>query len=156
MIEWIHPAALFFIGAALLLFVKGKAKPFILLATPALGFLSLLIVSEGNHGTLTLMGQQVILGRVDKLSLVFGYVFTMITFIGMVYALHLKQEREHIAALLYAGSALGVVFAGDLFTLFLFWEIMAFSSVFLIWFRGEKSSSAAGLRYLLVHIFGGL
>ncbi|MBI3804595.1 MAG: Na(+)/H(+) antiporter subunit D [Nitrospirae bacterium] len=156
MIEWIHPTALFFLAAVLLLFVKGKAKQAILLGAPALGFLSLLIVSEGNHGTMSFMGQQLIFGRVDRLSLVFGYVFTLITFIGMVYALHLKDEREQIVAFIYAGSALGVTFAGDLFTLFLFWEIMAFSSVFLILFGGFKSSSAAGMRYLLVHIAGGL
>lgn len=156
MTGWIHPAAFFFIAAALLLFVKGKAKQGIILAAPALGFLSLLIAPEGDHGTTTFMGQQLIFGRVDRLSLIFGYIFTLMTFIGMTYALHLKDEKEHIAALLYAGSALGVTFAGDLFTLFLFWEIMAFSSVFLIWFKGGKASSAAGFRYLLMHIFGGL
>lgn len=156
MIEWIHPAAIFFIGAALLLFVKGKAGRLILLAAPVLGFLSLLATSEGNHGALTFMGQQLVFGRVDRLSLVFGYVFTIITFIGMVYSAGIKRETEHIAALLYAGSALGAIFAGDLFTLFLFWETMAFSSVFLILLGGYKSSSAAGMRYLLMHIFGGL
>ena len=31
----------------------------------------------------------------------------------------------------------GAIFAGDFLTLFLFWEMMAFSSVFLIWFRGR-------------------
>ena len=156
MIEWIHPAALFFIAAALLLFVKGKAKPIILLGVPVLGFLSLLMISEGSHGTVAFMGQQLVFGRVDRLSLAFGYVFTIITLIGMIFSLHLKHEREHIAAFLYAGSALGVTFAGDFFTLFLFWEIMAFSSVFLILFRGDKASSAAGIRYLMVHTTGGL
>lgn len=156
MIEWIHPTALFFLAAVLLLFVKGTAKQVVLVATPLLGFLCLLIASEGNHGTMTFMGQQLIFGRVDRLSLVFGYVFTIITLIGMIYSLHLKEAREHIAAFLYAGSALGATFAGDLFTLFLFWEIMAFTSVFLIFFGGYKASSAAGMRYLLVHIAGGL
>lgn len=156
MIEWIHPTALFFLAAVLLLFVKGTAKQIVLLATPVLGFLCLLIASEGNHGTMTFMGQQLVFGRVDRLSLVFGYVFTIITLIGMIYSLHLKEAREHIAAFLYAGSALGVTFAGDFFTLFLFWEIMAFTSVFLVLFGGHKESSAAGMRYLLVHVFGGL
>ncbi|MFY9269089.1 MAG: Na(+)/H(+) antiporter subunit D [Candidatus Manganitrophaceae bacterium] len=156
MIEWIHPSVFFFIAAILLFFVRGKAKQSILLAAPALALVSLFGASEGHHGVVSFMGQQAVFGRVDKLSLIFGYVFVIITLIGMVYALHLKDEREHIAALLYAGSALGVTFAGDLFTLFIFWEIMAFSSVFLVWFKGDASSSAAGLRYLLVHIFGGL
>jgi len=156
MIEWIHPGALFFISAALLFFVRGTAKSAILLITPILGFLFLLLAPEGNHGTITFMGQQLTFGKVDRLSLVFGYVFILLTLIGMVYSLHLKGNRESIVAFLYAGSALGVVFAGDLFTLFVFWEIMAFTSVFLVLFGGQPASSAAGMRYLMVHVVGGL
>ena len=153
--SFIHPTLFFFIAAALLPFVKGTAKKAVLLAAPLLGFFSLLIASEGTHGVLSLMGQELTFGRVDKLSLVFGYVFTIATLIGLVYSLHVERAGEHMAALLYAGSSLGVVFAGDLVTLFLFWEIMAFTSVFLVWFRGPESA-AVGMRYLLVHIFGGL
>ncbi|OGX04647.1 MAG: Na(+)/H(+) antiporter subunit D [Omnitrophica bacterium RIFCSPLOWO2_12_FULL_50_11] len=156
MIEWIHPAFFFFVGAAILPFVKGRGRSALLLSIPVLSFLSLLFASQGIHGAIPFIGQKLIFGRVDKLSMVFGYAFTIIAFIGMVYALHVQESGEHIVALLYAGSALGVIFAGDLFSLFLFWEIMAFSSVFLIWFKGGESSNAAGMRYLLVHIFGGL
>jgi multicomponent Na+:H+ antiporter subunit D len=155
MIEWVHPTALFFVAAAALPFLKGKAKQAALLGAPLLSFLLLLIAKEGNHGVLPMMGQELIFGRVDKLSLVFGYVFCIAAFIGMVYSLHVKSDREHMAALIYAGSSLGVVFSGDLMTLFLFWEFMAFSSALLVFFRGPDSS-AAGMRYLLVHIFGGV
>jgi multicomponent Na+:H+ antiporter subunit D len=87
--------------------------------------------------------------------LVFGYVFVVITFLGGIYGYHVKDTAEKTASLLYAGSALGVVFAGDLFTLVIFWEIMAISSVYLIWARRTPQSSSAGMRYLMVHIFGG-
>jgi multicomponent Na+:H+ antiporter subunit D len=153
--SFIHPTLFFFIAAALLPFVKGTGRKAILLGAPLLSFFACLIAPEGNHGILQTLGQQLIFGRVDKLSLIFGYVFSISAFIGLVYSLHVKRVGEHMAALLYAGSSLGVVFAGDLLTLFLFWEIMAFTSVFLVWFRG-KESAAVGIRYLLVHIFGGL
>jgi formate hydrogenlyase subunit 3/multisubunit Na+/H+ antiporter MnhD subunit len=64
--------------------------------------------------------------------------------------------REHIAAWTYVAGSLGAIYAGDLLTLFLFWELMAFSSVFLIWFRRRPESLAAGYRYLLVHMAGGV
>lgn len=156
MIDWIHPAVFFFGAAAVLPFVKGKARSALLLTVPVLGFLSLLFASQGIHGVIPFMGRELIFGRVDRLSLVFGYAFTISAFGSIVYSLHVQRSGEHMAALLYAGSALGAVFAGDLFTFLMFWEIASFSSVFLIWLKGEKASSAAGMRYLFVHIFGGL
>lgn len=156
MIEWVHPSVFFYIGAALLLFVKGRGRSVLLLAIPALALFTMLSASQGIYGLVSFIGQELIFGRVDKLSLGFGAVFMVSAFASLVFALHVKDCREHIAALLYVGSALGAVFSGDLFSFFLFWEISSFASVFLIWLRGEKSSNAAGMRYILVHITGGL
>jgi multicomponent Na+:H+ antiporter subunit D len=92
---------------------------------------------------------------VDRLSLAFGYVFVIMGFIGGVYGYHVKDSLQQVSALLYVGSSLGVVLAGDLFTLIFFWEIMAISSLFLIWARRTRDARKAGFRYLLVHAFGG-
>ncbi len=151
--EWLHPSVLFFLGAVLLPFVKERQRGIVLIGAPTLAFLSLLVVPEGDYGQITLMDMSLTFGRVDRLSLLFGYIFTLIAMIGMVYSLHVKKVAEHIAALLYAGSALGAVFSGDLITLFLFWEGMAFTSALLIFLGGNN---AAAFRYLLVHIFGGV
>jgi multicomponent Na+:H+ antiporter subunit D len=102
------------------------------------------------------IGQDLTFGRVDRLSLVFAYVFALMALVGMVYALHVKDDAQHVSALTYAGSALGITFAGDFLTLFLFWELAAVSAVFLVWLRRERTAVAAGFRYLLVHLFGGL
>jgi multicomponent Na+:H+ antiporter subunit D len=75
--------------------------------------------------------------------------------LAILYSLHIKEDGQHIAAFLYVGSSLGVVFAGDYFSLFAFWEIMAVTSVFLIWYQKDKESLNAGFRYILMHIFGG-
>jgi len=93
---------------------------------------------------------------VDKLSKVFGYIFTLNAAAAFVYAFYLKNNTQHMAALVYIGSALGVVFAGDLVTLYFFWEIMAIASTFLILARKTDKALRAGTRYVLVHIFGGL
>jgi multicomponent Na+:H+ antiporter subunit D len=93
--------------------------------------------------------------RVDKLSLVFGYVFAIITFIGGVYALHMRGRGEQVASLLYGGSALGVVFAGDLLTVVAFWELMAVFSAYVILVGGRERSRRAAVRYAFVHLVGG-
>ncbi len=156
---WIHPTLFFFVGAILLSFVKergpasAKARAIVLLGMPALAFLSLCVFPAGTYGQITLMDMSLTFGRVDRLSLVFGYIFTLIALIGMIYSLHVKNKVEPVAAFIYAGSAIGAVFSGDMVTLFLFWEAMAFSSTVIVLMGGN---GAAGLRYLLIHIFGGV
>ncbi|MBI4495371.1 MAG: Na(+)/H(+) antiporter subunit D [Deltaproteobacteria bacterium] len=156
MIASVPPAVLFILGALLIPLLKGRIKSAYLLLLPLLAFLHLLRLPEGNHWIFEFMGYHLILGRVDKLSLVFGYIFVLITFIANLYALHVKDDVQHMAAFIYAGSALGVTFAGDFFSLFVFWEMLAAASTFLIWSRRTEASLRAGFRYILVHIFGGL
>ena len=93
--------------------------------------------------------------RADRLSMVFGYVFAIAAALGGIYAWHLDDRLQQAAALGYAGASLGVVFAGDLLTLVVFWEAMALASAYLVWAGGFTGSRAAGLRYLFVHIVGG-
>src|SRR5262249_6949565 len=85
----------------------------------------------------------------------FGYVFSIMSVIGSVYSLHVKGARHHVAAWVYVGGALGVVFSGDLVSLFLFWGLMG-ASVFLVWFAGGEAAIWSGFRYLMVHLFGGV
>ena len=153
---WLHPALFFFVGALILPVFKGKAKKFVLLLIPALSIADVALMTQGVYGSYPFLNLTVTFGRVDKLSLVFAWVFTIMAFLGALYALHVKEDGHHIAGSFYVGSSLGAIFAGDYVTLFLFWEIMAFSSVFLVWYRKEQRSIEAGYRYLLIHVFGGL
>ena len=66
-----------------------------------------------------------------------------------------KENGEFVCGLLYLGDAIGTVFAGDLFTLYIFWEIMAFSSLGLIWYSRTERAMNAGMRYIIFHLFGG-
>jgi multicomponent Na+:H+ antiporter subunit D len=162
MIEWFHPGLIYLFGALLIPLFKGRLKKAYLLFLPILAFVNLVLtskgvfLSEGKTWILPFLGYDLILGRIDRLSMVFAYVFVIASFCMMLYSLHIKEEGQHVAAYLYVGSTLGVVFAGDLFTLFFFWEVMAWSALFLIWYRKTKAAYAAGLRYILVHFFGGL
>jgi len=156
MIEPVPPTAILMGGALLVPVLKGRLKTFYMVFLPVLTFVDLLYMSAGKYWIVRFLDYDLIFGRVDKLSMVFAYVFVLITFIAIIYALHVKDDAQHMAALVYAGAALGVTFAGDLFSLFIFWEILAISSVFLILARKTTESSAAALRYFMWHFFGGL
>jgi multicomponent Na+:H+ antiporter subunit D len=123
---------------------------------PASALLVCLFLDPGTYGVVRFLGQELVLGRVDQLSLVFSYVFALLALIGMIYALHVDDTAQHVAALTYAGAALGAVFAGDFLTLFVSWELMALAAALLVWLRREPAAVAAGFRYLLVHLFGGV
>ena len=155
-LEWVHPGLLLIFGAWALPLLKGRLKRAAMLILPGAALAICLALTPGTYGVVSFLGQEVIFGRVDRLSVVFSYVFSLMAFLGMVYALHVEDDSEHVAALTYAGGALGVTFAGDFLSLYVFWELMAISSVLLVWQRREASAVAAGFRYLMVHVFGGL
>jgi multicomponent Na+:H+ antiporter subunit D len=154
--EWLRPGLLLILGAWVLPFVTGKAKRLVMVLLPASVLVYCLLLEPGTYGEIRFLGQELVFGRVDRLSLVFSYVFALLTLVGMVYALHVDDAAQHVAALTYAGAALGATFAGDFLSLFLFWELMALSAALLVWLRRKPAAVAAGFRYLLVHVFGGL
>jgi multicomponent Na+:H+ antiporter subunit D len=156
MIDWFHPSIFFILGAFLIPFLRGKIQQAYLMAIPVLAVIAVSLMSQGTHWTYSFLGNSLIFGAADKLSIVFGWVFTIMSFIGIVYALHVKDNGQHMAAFLYIGGSLGVTFAGDYFTLFVFWELMAFASAYLVFAKREKEAIEAGYRYILVHIFGGV
>ncbi|MBW2707706.1 MAG: Na(+)/H(+) antiporter subunit D [Deltaproteobacteria bacterium] len=156
MTDAVPPVIIFVVGALLVPFIPGRLKSAWMLLIPVIGFLNLMVLGEGTHFRIDFLDYHLVLGRVDKLSLLFAYVFHLISFIAILYALHVKDNLQLVAGLLYAGSALGAVFAGDLFSFFIFWEMLTVSSIFLIWARRTEAALGAGYRYLLVHAAGGL
>ena len=151
----IPPAIIFILGAVLLLMLPQRIRSASFLAFPILTLILLQYLEPGSSLAVPFLNYELVVCRVDRLSLAFGHVFVIMALLGGIYGFHLKDTGQQVAALLYAGSSLGVVFAGDLLTLFVFWEIMAVASVYLIWARRTSLSSKAGMRYLIVHLFGG-
>ena len=179
MLSSLPPFVLFFVGAVVIAFTRGTARKVLILAIPLIGGLNLWYgVDPGLHLQFDLLGYTLTPYRADKLSLLFGYLFHLAAFLGFVYALHLGDGApegsvagevgeddivgnasaglQHVAAMVYAGSALGAVFAGDFITLFIFWELLAISSVFLVWARKSERSYATGFRYLVIHVISGV
>ena len=155
-IEFFHPSAYYIIGGLLIPLLKGRIKQGFMLLLTLLAFFAVVNMPLGVYGIYEFLSWELTFGHVDKLSKVFAYIFTIMGVIGVIYSIHVKNDGEHLAAFYYIGGSLGVTFAGDFLTLFLFWEIMAFSSVFLVWYRKIPSSVDSGFRYLLWHVVGGL
>ena len=156
MINVIPPALIFIVGAFLVPLFRGKVKSVYLLLLPVISFINLIYISYGAHGAINFLDYQIIFCRIDRLSLVFGYIFHIIAFLTILYGINMKNNNEYMAGLFYAGCAIGVTFSGDLISLFCFWEMMTIGSVLLIWARKTKKSFDAGFRYALVHFFGGV
>ncbi|HLP03022.1 MAG TPA: Na(+)/H(+) antiporter subunit D [Opitutaceae bacterium] len=156
---WIHPSLVLIAGALLLPLIPKTLKKAFLLFVPLAAFgvvLSMLGRPDALHGQVDFLNWTLTFGRVDKLSLVFAVIMSGMACVGTLYGLHVEEDAQHSASWIYVSGSLGAIFAGDLLVLFLFWEVMAFSSVFLVWFRRTPESTRAGFRYLLVHVAGGL
>ncbi|MBI2069958.1 MAG: Na(+)/H(+) antiporter subunit D [Elusimicrobia bacterium] len=156
MMNWLHPGLLLIVGAWLVPFLKGRVQKTYLVLLPAAAFIVCLSLQPGVYGAVSFLDMEIVFGRVDQLSLVFCYVFSLMALIGMVYALHVNDDAQHVSALTYVGGALGVTLAGDFLALFIFWELMAVAAVLIVWLRRDPRATAAGFRYLLVHVVGGL
>ena len=110
----------------------------------------------GVHWSIIVLGQELILHHADNLTLPFGIIFHIAAALNVIYGWHEKKAMEHTAGLAYAGAAIAAVHAGDLITLFIWWEATAITSVFLILASGTERANKAAMRYLLVQVASGV
>jgi len=159
MIEFdIPPFLIYFLGAALVpLLGKGKVRKIFLVAIAVFGLVCVALIRPQTGWVLPIFsGLELTLLQADRLSLIMGYIFALAGGGAIIYGIStIKEAGQYVCGLLYMGSAIGAVFAGDFFTLFIFCEIMSFSSLGLIWYERTRRSINAGMRYILYHIFAG-
>ncbi len=168
MAEWIHPGIVIMLGAFLTPFlIDRKIKQIYIILLPTAGLIILLLTSMGTFGAIpaypgalhkwriSFLQYTLELGRIDKMSMIFAYVYVVIGIAMLIFALREKNDWEHVSALIHIGSSVSAIFARDLFTYIFFVEIATWSAVFLIWFRGTKTSKASGFRYFFWHVLAG-
>lgn len=146
----------FFIGAVVALVTRGHLRSILMLAIVALSGLHLWFLDPDVLVSMRFLDYELTPYRVDELSIVFGYVFHLAAFISILFALHVRDTLQHVAGLLYAGSAVGVLFAGDLLTLFVYWELLAVTSAFLVWAQRTERAYQSGMRYLIIQVLSGV
>ncbi|MDJ0922615.1 MAG: Na(+)/H(+) antiporter subunit D [Henriciella sp.] len=134
-----------------------RVRQALMVATPIVALL-LLVFAERNTdlAVWSVLGLDLVTYRVDSLSFIFALAFLIASFLNAIYALHSDDRLQDGMALAYAGAAVAATLAGDLMTLFIFWEITAVSSVFLILRAGTKAAYQAAMRYLGIQILSGV
>ncbi len=155
MIAEFPPVIIFWLGALLLPLFPKTIRSWLFLVFPTASLVMVLGMPIGTSLTVEFLRFELHICEVTQLSRIFGIIFSLIGVIAGIYALHVKALGQQVAALLYGGGALCVTFAGDYLTLFAGWEVMAVASGYLVWARGTDEAYAAGIRYFLVHLFGG-
>lgn len=150
------PQFILLFGALLIPFLKGKVKLGYMLALPLAAFYSYLQMEIGTYWTMKILDFELVFGRADKLSLIFVNIFIVVTFIATIFNLKCNNDLEYFAGFLYAGCAIGMVLAGDLITMFIFWETLTLGAFLLILSRRTQAAMGAAFRYALVHVVGGL
>ncbi len=150
--EWLHPGLLLI--AAGLLVPFGVFRWLLMLGAPLVALGLIWSAPDGTYFAFTYAGIELTPLRYDATGRLFALVFAIAAFGGALFAHRRKGRIELSAALIYAGSAMGAVLAGDLVTLFVFWEIMALASTAVVW-CGGPGGRAAGLRYAAIHLLGG-
>ena len=153
----IPPFIFYLVGALVLPFIpKGVMRSLFLLLVPVLALAQFIALPFGEYAKVDLFGYTLILLRLDALAYAFSLIFSIAAFLAALFAWHIRDTIQQIATLIYSGAAIGAVQAGDLITLFCFWEATAFASVFLVWARRTTGAYFTGMRYLIVQMLSGL
>ena len=155
----INPAFIIILAGLICIFSPSHyVRKALMIVAPVLAAVMIFQTYDPLHtlrGQFTFAGVEFTTVRIDRLSMIWGYVFCLAGLINGIFAFHEKCKISDSCALIYTGAGLGAVFSGDLISLFMFWELTAISSVFLVW-RGGPSAYAAGMRYLGWHVLSGV
>lgn len=150
------PALLLVLGAAAVPLLRGRYRGAFTVALPVVALVVLWLLPEGAGLSFDLFGLTLTPLRVDALARVFATGFLVAAVLTAVFALHARDATQQTALLVYAGTAVGGSLAGDLVTLFVFWELAGLSSAFLIWAGRTDRAHRAAMRYLVAQVISGL
>ena len=156
MFETLPPALIMLAGAALIGLTRGHLRNLFVLGTPLVTLWAVWQIPDGVVATVTFLDYLIEPIEGGPLRRLFATIFAAMAFGGGLYAFRQAKWYELAAAYIYAAGAIGVSFAGDLITFFLYWELMALFSTVVVWCGGTPGARAAGIRYAIMHLLGGV
>ena len=149
------PGLAMILGAVVLPFLPLAMRPLWMLLMIALSATTLLVPS-GEHLLWSVLGFELSLYYADALSFPFSLVFHIAAALAVIYSWHVRSRLELAAGLAYGGAAIAAVHAGDLLSLFIWWELTAITSVFVLLAAGTYAARQASMRYLVVQVASGV
>ena len=156
MTEWLAPAFILFLGALLVGPARGHLRSAVVLVAPLLTLWAIWQVPDGAVASLPFLDYQLTPLEGSPLRRLFATIFALMAFTGGLFAFRQARWQELAAAHAYAAGAIGCSFAGDLVTLFIYWEIMALFSTLVVLCGGTPGARRAGFRYAVMHLLGGV
>ena len=155
MISNFPPGLIMMIGALLIPFLPHIIRQIYMLILILISAYALTL-GFGVHSKIELMDIEFIIFQSDTLTLPFAIIFHIAAILNVIYGAHEKHWNQHVAIMSYSGAAIAAVHAGDLFTLFVWWEATAFTSVFLILASKTQRSYKSAFRYILIQVGSGM
>ena len=152
----VPPGLILIAGGILLPLLRGRVRALAVLGLPLATLAFVWAVPVGTSSTLPFLDWELAPVNGTATGRLFATVFSITAFAAGLFALPRARSLELAAALVYAGSAVGVTLAGDVVTLFVFWELMAVASTTVIWASDQRGAWSAGMRYLMIHLLGGM
>ena len=156
MFDVLSPALVMFAGAILIGLARGHWRALLVLGTPLVALWAIWQIPDGVVATVTFLDYPIEPIEGSPLRRLFATIFAVMAFGGGLYAFRQAKWYELSAAYIYAAGAIGVSFAGDLITFFMYWELMALFSTVVVWCGGTPGAHAAGIRYAIMHLLGGV
>ncbi|MBT8115926.1 MAG: Na(+)/H(+) antiporter subunit D, partial [Arenicella sp.] len=156
MTEIASPAFILLAGALLTALLSQRWRAVVVLGIPVATLWAVWQVPDGVMSTVSFLDYQIEPVEGSPVRRLFATIFALMAFAGGLYAFRQARRYELAAAQAYAAGAVGVCFAGDLITLFIYWELMALFSTIVVWCGGTSASRAAGIRYAIMHLLGGV
>jgi multicomponent Na+:H+ antiporter subunit D len=150
------PALILMIAAVLICLVKGHARTAVILVAPIITLWAIWQIPDGVQSTVKFLSYNIEPLEGSPLRRLFATIFAIMVVVGGLYSFRVARWYELAAAFAYAAGAIGVCFAGDLITMFLYWELMAIFSTIVVWCGGTPGARAAGIRYAIMHLLGGV
>ena len=135
--------------------LRGVARAAMVIAGPLVVLALVWLLPEGPSQPVAWLGYQLVPFDSDPLARLFASAFAVVALAAGLFAIRQERRTESPVAYLYAGGAIGVAFAADFLTLFVFWEAMAVLAAVIVWMGGPKARGA-GQRYIVIHLLGGV
>lgn len=154
--EMIHPGLIMIAAGLLIIALPEKVRPYIQVGGPLIAAISLFFMNDQSsliYNVSRTISIEFI--QFDRLAYIFMLAFVIIAVLNAIYSLGVQKKLEAGMSLVYAGTVMGIILAGDCLSLIIFWELSVIPSTYLIYSRHCRKSGRASFRYLLVHAFGG-
>ena len=123
---------------------------------------ALFIIFKTNHEPIVLFkfieGLELVF-RIDGMSTIFGSMVSILwvitTFYAFEYMKHEGRERKFFSFFMMAfGVVLGIAFAGNMFTLYVFYEFLTLSTIPLVMHAMDGKAIHAGKVYIMYMMIG--